>query len=108
MRLQLQRHRELRVVRMTTESFEYLAQRWSETPRFEPLWAKPAVISALLGSSRFCLVATLTNPLERSAVREGQVPVFTDGLRTIVDRHVCTAFALELQRAEKRFGMVRS
>lgn len=92
---------------MTTESFVYLAQRWSDTPRFEPLWVAPAVVLALLGSSRFCLVASLTNPLERSAVRDERVPVFTDGLRTIVDRHVCTAFAAELQRAEKRHGMVR-
>lgn len=92
---------------MTSDSFEYLAQRWSETPRFEPLWVSPAVVLALLGSSRFCLVATLTNPLERSAVRDERAPVFTDGVRTIVDRHVCSAFAAELQRAEKRFGMVR-
>jgi hypothetical protein len=92
---------------VTAESFEYLAQRWSETPRFAPLWVAPAVVLALLGSSRFCLIASLTNSLERSAVRDERVPVFTDGLRTIVDRHVCAVFAAELQRAEKRFGMVR-
>ncbi len=73
---------------MTAESFEYLAQRWQDTPRFEPLWVEPAVILALLGTSRFYLVSALTNPLERSAVRAEQVPVFTDGQRTIVDRHV--------------------
>ena len=93
---------------MTAESFEYLAQRWSETPRFDPLWVAPAVLLALLGSSRFCLVATLTNSLERSVVRDARVPVFTDGVRTIVDRHACAAFAAELQRVEKRHGMVLS
>ncbi len=93
---------------MTSDSFEYLTQRWSETPRFEPLWVSPALVLALLGSSRFCLVASLTNPLERRAVRDGRVPVFTDGMRTIIDRHACAAFAAELQRAEKRHGMVLS
>lgn len=56
-----------------SDSFEYLAQRWSETPRFEPLWVTPAVLLALLGAPRFCLVADLTNPLKRSAVRDERV-----------------------------------
>lgn len=93
---------------MTSDSFEYLAQRWSETPRFCPLWVSPAILLALLVSPRFCLVAALTNPWERSAVRNERVPAFTDGVRTIVDRHACAAFAAELQRAEKRHGMVLS
>ncbi len=29
---------------MTSDSFEYLAQRWSETPRFCPPWVSPAIL----------------------------------------------------------------
>lgn len=93
---------------MNSDSFEYLALRWSDTPRFEPLWVTPAVLLALLSSPHFCSVATLTNSLERRAVRAEQVPVFTDGVRTIVDRHACALFAEELRSAEKRRGMVLS
>lgn len=93
---------------MTANSFEYLALRWSETPRFELLWVTPAVLLALLSSPRFCSVAALTNPLERRAVRAEQMPVFTDGVRTILDRHTCAAFAAELRSAEKRLFLVRS
>ena len=32
-------------------------------------------------------------------MRDERVPVLTDGVRTIVDRHACAAFAAELQRA---------
>ena len=91
---------------MTSDSFEYLALRWSETPRFEPLWVMPVVISALLSTPHFCLVAELTNPLERRAVRAEQVPVFTDGVRTVINRYACAAFAAELYNVEKRYGRV--
>ena len=93
---------------MTSDSFGYLVQRWSETPHFAPVWISATTIEALLAVPGFCLVANLTNPLERSAVRDERVPVFTDGVRTIIDRHACAAFAAELQRAEKRHGMVLS